>query len=498
MPPETPELSIQPWPLRYRGGDGLTLNRQRAMLRLALVVSDALFLIAAFYCAYIIRFDFGLTLAPEVVPESSFYPTLAAVLTPLYLLTCAPYRLYNPHYVLGGVTEYARVFNACTNATMLVVAATFVIPEFVVARMWVICAWVLSFTFISFGRFLMRRVVHSLRQKGFLLTPAVIVGSNEEALALSEDLADWRASGVFVHGFITTGSASEAIEDSKLPIVGSIENTRTVIKQLGVEDIIVAITSVSRQELLELCEEVNPCRNTNLRVSSGLYELLTTRVSVSTHGPVPLVGINKLRLEPNQILVKSVFEYSLALAGVIVLSPLLLFLAAAVFFTSPGPIIHRRKVLGVSGEEFSAFKFRTMYVNGDEILASRPDLVEELRTTHKLKVDPRITSVGRWMRRYSLDELPQLFNVLFGQMGLVGPRMISPAEAEKYGRHKTNLLTVKPGITGLWQVSGRSSLTYDERIQLDMLYIRNYSILLDAQILFVQTLPAVLSARGAY
>jgi lipopolysaccharide/colanic/teichoic acid biosynthesis glycosyltransferase len=139
-----------------------------------------------------------------------------------------------------------------------------------------------------------------------------------------------------------------------------------------------------------------------------------------------------------------------------------------------------------------------MYIDGDEILASRPDLQEELRKNHKLKDDPRITAVGGWMRRFSLDELPQLFNVLLGQMGLVGPRMISPAEAEKYGRHKLNLLTVKPGITGLWQVSGRSSLSYDERIQLDMLYIRNYSILLDAQILFVQTLPAVLSARGAY
>jgi lipopolysaccharide/colanic/teichoic acid biosynthesis glycosyltransferase len=210
------------------------------------------------------------------------------------------------------------------------------------------------------------------------------------------------------------------------------------------------------------------------------------------------VGINKLRLEPDQILVKSIFEYTLATIMVVALSPLLALLAAAVRLSSPGPIIHRRKVLGVSGQEFSAYKFRTMFTNGDEILASRPDLQEELRTTHKLKVDPRITPVGRWMRRYSLDELPQLFNVLFGQMGLVGPRMISPAEAKKYGRHRMNLLTVKPGITGLWQVSGRSSLSYDERIQLDMLYIRNYSILLDAQILFVQTLPAVLSTRGAY
>ncbi len=121
-----------------------------------------------------------------------------------------------------------------------------------------------------------------------------------------------------------------------------------------------------------------------------------------------------------------------------------------------------------------------------------------LERDHKVKDDPRITPVGRWLRRFSLDELPQLFNVLRGEMGLVGPRMISPAEVEKYGKHKMNLLTVRPGITGLWQVSGRSDLAYDERVRLDMAYIRNYSIWTDLQILFVQTLPAVVSGRGAY
>jgi lipopolysaccharide/colanic/teichoic acid biosynthesis glycosyltransferase len=139
-----------------------------------------------------------------------------------------------------------------------------------------------------------------------------------------------------------------------------------------------------------------------------------------------------------------------------------------------------------------------MHVNGDAMLEAAPGLNEELRKNHKLKNDPRVTRVGQWLRRYSLDELPQLFNVLKGQTGLVGPRMITAAEAEKYGQHKMNLLTVKPGLTGLWQVSGRSDISYEERVRLDMYYIRNYSIWLDFQILFVQTLPAVLKGRGAY
>jgi lipopolysaccharide/colanic/teichoic acid biosynthesis glycosyltransferase len=195
------------------------------------------------------------------------------------------------------------------------------------------------------------------------------------------------------------------------------------------------------------------------------------------------------------VFIKGVLEYSLALGGLIVLSPLLLLLAVLIKLDSPGPLLFRRRVLGVSGKVFDAFKFRTMHLNGDALLG--PELQEELRTHHKLKEDPRVTRVGKWLRKYSLDELPQLLNVILGQMGLVGPRMITEAEAEKYGRHRLNLLTVKPGITGLWQVSGRSDLSYEDRVNLDMYYIRNYSVWLDLQIV-AQTIPAVIHGRGAY
>jgi lipopolysaccharide/colanic/teichoic acid biosynthesis glycosyltransferase len=165
---------------------------------------------------------------------------------------------------------------------------------------------------------------------------------------------------------------------------------------------------------------------------------------------------------------------------------------------SQGPVFHRRRVLGLGGKEFDAFKFRTMRIDGDEILRQHPELITQLEKEGKLKNDPRVTRTGLMLRRFSLDELPQLFNVLLGQMSLVGPRMIAPEEGEKFGRLKWNLLTVKPGITGLWQVSGRSDLSYEERVRLDMHYIRNYSIWMDLQILVIQTPAAVLKSRGAY
>jgi len=153
--------------------------------------------------------------------------------------------------------------------------------------------------------------------------------------------------------------------------------------------------------------------------------------------------------------------------------------------------------MGMHGDEFDAFKFRTMYENGDEILEAYPDLHDELETNFKLKDDPRVTMIGKILRKTSLDELPQLINVLRREMSLVGPRIITPAEVEKYEKWDINLMTVRPGITGLWQVSGRSDVTYEERVRLDMHYIRNWTIWLDIQLLF-QTIPAVLRRRGAY
>lgn len=476
----------------------LSLGAQRRILRLVLVLTDAFVLGLAFRIAFWFRFDLDLTVSPEIVPDPSFYPNLAAVLVPTWILILLMFNLYDLFRILGGVSEYARIFNACTTATMLVVLATFIVPEFVVSRFFVIGSWGLTFVLLSLSRFVLRRFVYWLRPKGYLLVPSVLVGTNEEARTLAEDLSEWRYSGLRVLGFVNRdGGAEQPVVDGQ-PVLGSIRAIREVIGRYGIEDVIVSVTALTRRELLRLCEEVNELRDVHLRLSSGLYELLTTRVQVRTLGSVPLISLSKIRLEPEEVYLKTLLEYLITGTALVVLSPLLLAIAILIKLDSPGPVLHRRRVLGVSGRTFDAFKFRTMCVNGDELLGNRPDLLEELRQEHKLREDPRITKIGKWLRKYSLDELPQLFNVLRGQMGLVGPRMISPEEARKYGRKRLNLLTVKPGLTGLWQVSGRSDLSYDDRVRLDMYYIRNYSVWLDLQILFIQTIPAVIRGNGAY
>jgi lipopolysaccharide/colanic/teichoic acid biosynthesis glycosyltransferase len=182
--------------------------------------------------------------------------------------------------------------------------------------------------------------------------------------------------------------------------------------------------------------------------------------------------------------------------ALILLAPVLLVVALAIKLDSPGPVIYRRRVLGLQREEFDAYKFRTMRVDWERAV-SDDSVRQQFVVGVKPKDDPRVTRVGRLLRRYSLDELPQLVNVLRRQMSLVGPRMITEQESVFYEQWLMNLLTVRPGITGLWQVSGRADTSYEEKVRLDMTYIRNYSIWLDLQILW-QTLPVILGSKGAY
>ncbi|MFN2196145.1 MAG: sugar transferase, partial [Anaerolineales bacterium] len=388
-------------------------------------------------------------------------------------------------------------FNATTLGMFAVIAAGFLFPEFIFARGWLLLSWTFAVLLIASGRFLLRRVIYALRRRGYFLSPAIIVGANDEGQMLGRQLIQWRTSGLFMMGYIDNhlSSGSEVVKD--VHVLGNLDELKEIVQNNDIEEIILSSSALTRDEIVAIFKLYGVTKNVNVRMSSGLYEIMTTGLEVNEFAYVPLVGINKVRLTGIDSAMKLILDYAIVLPGMLFAGPLLLFIGLAIKLTSPGPVIHRRRVMGVNGTQFDAFKFRTMYVNGDEILDQHPELKLELETKHKLKNDPRVTRVGTLLRKTSLDELPQLFNVLRREMSLVGPRMIAPPEMEMYAQYGMNLLTVKPGITGLWQVSGRSDVTYAERVRLDMFYIRNWSIWLDLQLLF-QTIPAVLTRRGAY
>ena len=193
---------------------------------------------------------------------------------------------------------------------------------------------------------------------------------------------------------------------------------------------------------------------------------------------------------------KRFFDIFLSVFGVIVLMPVLLIIALCIKLGDGGPVLHFREIIGKNGRRFFALKFRTMIPDADTYLTKHPELMQKFQQNMKLERDPRVTRVGRFLRKTSLDELPQLINVLVGQMSLVGPRMIHPSELPRYGKYAPKRLSVKPGITGLWQISGRQHISYDERVQLDMRYIDTCSFIVDFTIL-VKTLKVFIVHTGA-
>ena len=219
-----------------------------------------------------------------------------------------------------------------------------------------------------------------------------------------------------------------------------------LIDKLTVEELILIPTALSRDALLNIYREWGTDDRVQIRLSSGLYELFTTGVQVQEIGSVPLLSVDKTRIIGISALLKMALDYVLALFGVVFLAPVFLMLAFLIKRASPGPVFHRRQVVGMHGKVFDAFKFRTMIVDADAYLEAHPELKQEWEATGKIQNDPRITKVGQVLRRYSLDELPQLLNVLRGEMSLVGPRMITPAEQRHFGRWQHNRLTVKPGL----------------------------------------------------
>lgn len=463
-----------------------------------LVISDLSFTFLAFQAAYYIRFMIQLPIFNTTQETSMpYYNSYMLSVLPIWLLIFVSLGLYNRNNLLGGTSEYSLLFNATTFGMFLNVVIRFAFTDFLVlARGWIIIAWFFAFIFTAASRFTIRRVVYQLRHAGYFQKPAILIGLNDEGILLADQINSNKTAGIRISGYVCH-SGKECLVDEVIPYLGELSNLDDIIKKYGVDVLILSTSALSQDQVLSIFRRYGTNKSIDLRLSSGLYEIITTGMTIKEEGLVPMVVVNKVRLTGVDQVLKSLIDYSVASAALILLSPLLIIIAIAVAIDSPGSIFYRRRVMGVNGIEFDAFKFRTMDQRSDEILNSNIELLKEYRENFKIKKDPRITRIGKILRKTSLDELPQLINVLKNEMSIVGPRMITPQELEKYNQWDINLMTVKPGITGLWQVRGRSDISYEDRVRLDMYYIRNWNIWMDLQII-MQTIPAVLHSKGAY
>lgn len=473
-------------------------NRQWKLLKSLLFLADAILIFCALKLAYFLRFESGWRIfQEEAFAPSGYYGTLELILLIGYLIIFYFAGLYQLTHLLGGTREYVLLFNSSTVGLVVFLFASFLIPQFILARGWLLLMWSLVFLLTFAGRFMFRRLIYFLRRAGLFLKRTLIVGVNEEGVSVAQQLLDSRYSGLQLLGFVGGSQLEDDGIFKVLRNLGNLDSLDDLIHKHQIEELLLTSSALSRDEMLDIFRRYGVSKHINLRLSSGLFEMITTGMEVREFASVPLMRINRVRLTGVDLLLKTLLDYIGATLFLVAVSPVLVLIAVAIKVDSQGPIIYRRRVLGVNGKEFAALKFRTMHIHGDEMLASQPELVRELKKHHKLKDDPRITRVGKWLRKTSLDEFPQFFNVLRNEMSIVGPRMISPEEIKEYSQWGINLLTVKPGITGLWQVSGRSDVSYEERVRMDMYYIRNWTIWMDLQ-LILHTIPAVISKRGAY
>jgi exopolysaccharide biosynthesis polyprenyl glycosylphosphotransferase len=281
-----------------------------------------------------------------------------------------------------------------------------------------------------------------------------------------------------------------------VPVAG-LDDVLTIARRTNADTIAVTSASETAAQYLRTLSWQLEGTELELLVAPGLVEVAGPRLHIRPFDGLPLLSVEQPRFEGWRRVVKGALDRSVALAALVVLAPVFAVLALAVRLSGPGPVLYRQERVGLGGRHFEMLKFRSMVADADQQVASLSDGNDADGLLFKMRQDPRVTPVGRWLRRLSLDELPQLVNVLTGSMSLVGPRPPLPREVARYDTSVSRRLLVKPGLTGLWQISGRSDLPWEEAVRLDLRYVENWSLTLDLSILR-KTFAAVLQSRGAY
>ena len=423
-----------------------------------------------------------------------------AVIAVLWLLLLARHGAYAPRFVGEGNEEYRAVMQAAGTLVGVVAFASFTVKlEFSRGVLLVAVPTMLVATLTA--RHLLRRRLAQARDAGRCLQPAVLVGDARALLDLAHRIgSDPRATGLEVKGVCVTDLSDPVVGAdafSALPVLGREADTLAAVDRVGAE--VVAVVSgptIAGHPLRRLGWALEH-RNVDLLIDPGVIEVAGPRLSLRRASGLPMLHVERPVCSGVRYAVKLTVDRLLALLILVLGAPLLLLIGFLVRGDSPGPALYRQRRVGEGGRTFTMLKFRTMCVGADTRLEALRERHDGNETLFKLRQDPRVTRIGALLRRYSLDELPQLLNVVRGEMSLVGPRPPLPSEVDRYESDAVRRLRVRPGMTGLWQVSGRSDLSWVESVRLDLWYVDNWSLALDAQIL-LRTANAVLMARGAY
>ncbi|MBI4790941.1 MAG: undecaprenyl-phosphate glucose phosphotransferase [Chloroflexi bacterium] len=460
---------------------------------------DAALINIAIALAWYIRYELLLTvpLGEGFFPQPySAYIPLAIVLT---IFCIAIFRIEGLYFPARGRTfldEVYALINGTTTATLLIMAVTFFVRPLVYSRAVYVYAALLIVILLAAARAIERLIRPRLRKRGIGVDRVLIVGTGEVGRALMRNIVAQPDLAYHIVGFVDDNYERGHTDIGRLKALGGTENLRDLLRDCLVDEVIVTLPWTAREKIItimELCQRMGVAA----QVVPDLFQLSLGRVAMDDVGGIPLISVRETKIGTWNSAIKRLIDLLGSTALIVLFAPLMALIAILIRTDSAGPIIFRQKRIGRGGRPFIAYKFRSMRLGAEEEMAHLTNLNEADGPLFKIRNDPRHTRIGRWLRRMSLDELPQLFNVLRGEMSLVGPRPPLLAEVERYQDWHKQRLQVSPGMTGLWQVSGRSELPFDEQCMLDIYYIENWSPWLDMWIM-LRTIPTVLLARGAY
>ncbi len=470
-----------------------------------LAASDGLLIYLGLTLAYLLRYD--LELGPEVaaenyVPYTEFVP-IGLILAALGMMVLLLRGHYRRGRFQGFIDEAVSLAAGLTTAVAVMIVIVFAARGFYYSRLVFVYAWTVGIGLVVTERAILHVLRRQLLRRGIGTRTVVVVGAGSAGRKVMRNILSQPKLGYKLMGFFD--DASEPIDEAillDLPqtadpprYLGHSQDLPAVLKG-GVDTVILALPSSSHATVYSLVEH---CRSHGMEVLvvPDVYELSFDAVRLDNLSDVPLIAIKDVGIRGWRLFLKRGMDILLTLVvGCVALIPCI-FIALAIKLDSPGPVLFRQRRVGKGGRVFTLYKFRSMKVGAE---AERP-LLEAFNEARgpifKMRNDPRLTRVGKFIRRWSLDELPQLINVLLGQMSWVGPRPPVPEEVEKYEQWHLRRLEVTPGLTGLWQVNGRSLLSFDEMVKLDLYYAENWSLTLDVKIL-LRSIPAVLTGRGAF
>ncbi|WP_155352025.1 sugar transferase [Acrocarpospora pleiomorpha] len=446
-------------------------------------MSDIICAFLAGAAAVVLRFG-------EVTPYVEPYVLLSGTLPLLWVIVMALNRVYEPRLIGVGSEEFRRIAQSGI-ALIAAVAIAAYVTKTDLARGYVVLALPLMTILTLLGRYGLRRGLHRRRSRGQCMRRVVAVGHPEAVADLVRLFRRERYHGMD----IVAACLPEEGPDVGVPVLGDFSDVPLVVNRINADTVaVLACPEFDGIALRRLAWRLERSR-TDLVVAPALMEVAGPRTTIRPVAGLPLLHVEHPELAGVRRLIKNGFDRLVAGVVLILLSPLLLALAVAVRATSSGPALFRQTRVGRDGQEFTILKFRTMAQDAEH---RKIQLVSDADgVLFKIRRDPRITRLGARLRRYSLDELPQLINVVNGHMSLVGPRPPLPEEVARYGDDVRRRLLVRPGMTGLWQVNGRSDLSWEESVRLDLRYVENWSLMLDLQILW-KTWSAVARGAGAY